>query len=163
STAAVQQRLDDLQARRNDLETRREGLRQQLEKAAAAIDEAEAEAQARLASDPAYVAQKETAKAAERVAVHADEKATVSEQEQGAKGKAYLADPLFMYLWHRGYGTSQYRAGGLVRFLDGKVARLIGYDEARANYSRLIELPVRLREHADRMGQLADEEFAKLK
>src|SRR5690606_20680327 len=73
------------------------------------------------------------------------------------------ADPLFMYLWNRGYLTPQYRAGGIVRWLDGKVARLIGYAEAQANYARLVELPVRLREHADRMAKVADEEFAKLK
>lgn len=163
STAEVQGRLDDLQARRADLEARREELRQQLEKVAEAIDDAEAEAQARLAQDPAYVAQKEAAQAAERVAVHADEKATLSEQEQAGKGKAYRADPLFMYLWNRGYLTPRYRAGGVVRWLDGKVARLIGYAEAQANYARLVELPVRLREHAERMGALADEEFAKLK
>ena len=112
STAEVQRRLDDLQARRADLEAKREGLREQREKVAVAIDEAEAEAQARLAQDPAYVAQKEAAKAAERVAVHADEKATQSEQEQGSTGKAYRADPLFMYLWNRGYLTPAYRAGG---------------------------------------------------
>ena len=163
ATAAVQARLDDLQARRADLEARRVDLQRQLEAAAEAIDEAEAEAQRRLASDPEYVAQQEAAKAAERVAVHADEKATLSEQEQGSKGKAYRADPLFMYLWNRGYLTPAYRAGGVVRWLDGKVARLIGYDEARANYARLVELPVRLREHAERMGRIADEELAKLR
>lgn len=163
STGTVQQRLDDLQARRADLEAKREELRRQVERIAEAIDDAEAEAQARLAQDPAYVAQKEAAQAAERVAVHADEKATLSEQEQGNKGKAYRADPLFMYLWNRGYLTPRYRAGGIVRWLDGKVARLIGYAEAQANYARLVELPVRLREHAERMGAQADAEFAELK
>src|SRR5690606_26131888 len=49
------------------------------------------------------------------------------------------------------------------RWLDGKVARLIGFADARANYARLIELPVRLREHAERVGAKADEELAKLK
>src|SRR5690606_33372555 len=113
--------------------------------------------------DPAYVERQRAARAAERVAVHADEKATTSEQEQGSKGKAYRADPLFMYLWNRGFGTTAYRAGGFVKWLDGKVARLIGYEEARANYARLIDLPVQLRRHAERMGELADAEFAQLK
>src|SRR5690606_15518304 len=163
STAEVQGRLDDLQARRADLEARREELRQQLEKVAEAIDDAEAEAQARLAQDPAYVAQKEAAQAAERVAVHADEKATLSEQEQAGKGKAYRAEPLFKYLGNRGTLPPRYRADGVVRWLAGKVARPIGYAEAQANYARLVELPVRVREHDERMGALADEEFAKLK
>src|SRR5690606_13717072 len=67
-----------------------------------------------------------------------------------------------MYLWRRRYGTSEYVGGGLTRWLDGKVARLIGYADARANYARLSELPVRLREHAERVGARADEELARL-
>lgn len=163
ATQQVQSRLDDLESRQADLLARREDLHGQLEAATTEIDLAEVEAQRKLAQDPAYVEQQQAARAAERVAVHADEKATTSEQEQGSKGKAYRADPLFMYLWNRGYGTTAYRAGGLVKWLDGKVARLIGYEEARANYARLIDLPVQLRKHADRMGEQADAQFAKLK
>lgn len=163
ATRRIHARLDDLEARQAELQARREELHGQLESTATAIDIAEVEAQKKLAEDPAYVAQQEAAKAAERVAVHADEKATTSEQEQGNKGKAYRADPLFMYLWNRGYGTTAYRAGGIVRWLDGRVARLIGYEDARANYARLVDLPVQLRRHAERMGELADAEFAQLK
>ncbi|HZX00270.1 MAG TPA: hypothetical protein VFF10_09425 [Trueperaceae bacterium] len=163
ATEAVQSRLDDLESRQADLLKRREDLHGQLEAASTAIDVAELEAQRELAQDPAYVERQRAARAAERVAVHADEKATTSEQEQGSKGKAYRADPLFMYLWNRGFGTTAYRAGGFVKWLDGKVARLIGYEEARANYARLIDLPVQLRRHAERMGELADAEFAQLK
>ncbi len=163
ATEVIQKRLDDLEARQVDLTDRREALHGQLEEATSAIDVAEVEAQRRLAQDTAYQEQQQAARAAERVAVHADEKATTSEQEQGSKGKAYRADPLFMYLWKRGFGTSAYRAGGIVKWLDGRVARLIGYEEARANYARLSELPVQLRKHAERMGELADAEFARLK
>ncbi len=163
ATRQIHARLDDLEARQADLLARREKLHGELEAAATAIDVAELEAQRKLAQDPAYIEQQKAATAAERVAVHADEKATTSEQEQGNKGKAYRSDPLFMYLWNRGYGTSSYRAGGIVRWLDRKVARLIGFDEARANYARLVELPVQLRRHAERMGEQADAEIAKLK
>src|SRR5690606_32994282 len=119
--------------------------------------------QERLKTDAAYLEQQRAAQESERIAVHADEKATVSQQEQDSKGASYREDPLFMYLYNRGYGTSGYRARGLTRWLDGKVARLIGYQDARPNYARLLELPVRLREHADWVGAQADEEFAKLK
>lgn len=61
----------------------------------------------------------------------------------------YEADPLFMYLWRREFGTSAYQSTGIVRFLDRKIAHMIGYDAARQNYRVLTELPVRIREHLD--------------
>ncbi|HZJ08497.1 MAG TPA: hypothetical protein VFD39_02270 [Trueperaceae bacterium] len=163
ATGALQGELDEIESHRADLEQRRADLQDRLEGAAKAIDDAEVEAQRRLAEDEAYQEQLRRTTAAERVAVHADEKATQSEQEQGTKGKSYRSDPLFMYLWRRHYGTPDYVGGGITRWLDGKVARLIGYADARANYARLIELPVRLRDHADQVGAKADEELAKLK
>ena len=162
ATAALQSELDEIEARRGELEARRSELQEELRLTAERIDEAELKAQESLAEDPEYQAQLRRSTEAERVAVHADEKATQSEQEQGSKGKSYRADPLFMYLWRRRYGTSEYVGGGLTRWLDGKVARLIGYADARANYARLSELPVRLREHAERVGARADEELARL-
>lgn len=163
SIASLQAKLDEAEARRADLETRRGALADELERAHTAIDEAEAAVQERLKTDEQYLAQKRAATEAERVAVHADEKATLSEQEQDSKGASYRADPLFMYLYRRGYGTPAYRARGLTRWLDGKVARLIGYHDARPNYARLLDLPLRLREHASYVGAQADEEFERLK
>ena len=81
----------------------------------------------------------------------AEAKAAQAERDLQEKRQPYESDPLFMYLWRRKFGTPEYRATGLVRFLDRKVARLIEFDEARRNYAVLIELPARLREHADRL------------
>ena len=81
----------------------------------------------------------------------AEAKAAQAERDLQEKRQPYEADPIFMYLWRRGYGTPEYRATGLVRYLDRKVARLIEFDGARRNYAVLTELPVRLREHADRL------------
>ena len=39
-----------------------------------------------------------------------------------------------MYLWNRKFGTAEYRAGPFARFIDRQVARVVGYDKARANY-----------------------------
>jgi hypothetical protein len=47
--------------------------------------------------------------------------------------------------------------------LDGKVARLVGYDDARANYARLQEIPVRLREHAQAVQRVADQAIEALR
>jgi hypothetical protein len=68
-----------------------------------------------------------------------------------------------MYLWERGYGTAKYRAMPIIRWLDGKLARLIGFEDARANYARLSEIPVRLREHAEDKKREAEVEFAALR
>jgi hypothetical protein len=154
--AALQARLDAAGAAAAALAAEREAAEDVLEAAAAALDAAEAETQGRLADDPAFVAQRDAVRDAERVAVHADEKASASEAELEAKGRAYRDDPLFDYLWRRGYGTSAYRAGPLVRWLDAWVARLVGYTDARPNYARLLDLPVRLRAHAERVGAEAD-------
>ena len=83
----------------------------------------------------------------------AEEKATQAAADREEKRRPYEADPLFMYLWRRRFGTRDYRAGNLVRYLDRKVAHLIGYEAARVNYAMLMELPERLREHVERLKQ----------
>lgn len=144
------------------LEQERTGLAAQVDAAVRTVDQAEARTQARLDADPAYRAQRERAREAERTAKHADEKASRSEEEREQKGESYRRDPLFTYLWSRGFGLPGYQAGTLARWLDGRVARLIGYADARANYARLNEIPARLREHADGRKASAEAEFQAL-
>jgi hypothetical protein len=156
----VRGELTDADAGQSRRREERERPRRMLERPPSGSTRPEAATQARLASDPDYRELRDAAEAAERVAVHADEKATLAEAELAAKGEAYEADPLFAYLWRRGYGTAAYRAWPLARWLDGRVARLIGYEGARRNYHTLQELPVRLREHADRVGAAADAALA---
>jgi hypothetical protein len=84
------------------------------------------------------------------IAANADRKASLAEADLAAKGKPYQDDPLFMYLWNKKHGQAEDVSGRLVRFLDRKVARLVDYHDARANYAMLNEIPVRLREHAKR-------------
>jgi hypothetical protein len=62
---------------------------------------------------------------------------------------------LFSYLWRRGYGTSDYRHRGLVAALDGWVAMLTGYARARETFALLNEIPLRLRDFAERQEQQA--------
>lgn len=142
---------------------RREQQAARLDAAIAIVDQAEAKTQQKLDTDPDYRQQREAAEAAGRRAAHAAEKAQGSEEEQEKKGEAYRNDPLFMYLWGRSFGLPAYTAGGLSRWLDGRVARLIGYADARANYARLNEIPIRLREHATQLKTAADAEFVKLR
>ncbi|HEX2137928.1 MAG TPA: hypothetical protein VHG30_18895 [Microvirga sp.] len=91
--------------------------------------------------------------ATDAVVRRAEEKAAQAAADRDEKRRPYEADPLFMYLWRRGFGTRDYRASNLVRYLDRKVAHLIGYEAARVNYAMLLELPERLREHVERLKQ----------
>jgi len=77
-----------------------------------------------------------------------EKKAEGSEAELGAKKKPYDDDPLFAYLWRRRFGTAAYSAGRIARAVDRMVADFIGFSDARPNYAALIEIPLRLREHA---------------
>lgn len=156
------QRLASAEERRSGLEGERAAQAAQLDGAAAAVDAAEARTQTRLEGEPQYRAQLDRAHEAERVALHAEEKAARSEQELEEKGRAYRKDPLFMYLWRRGYGTDRYRAAPVFRWLDGKVAQHADFLDARLDYARLLEIPVRLREHAGGRRQVAEAAFEAL-
>ena len=104
---------------------------------------------------PEYAAQLEKTRDLIRVAEESQRKTAQAEADREQKGRPYRDDPLFMYLWERSYGTSHYRANNLVRWLDGLVAQLVGYHEARRNFAMLNEIPLRLREHAERQQQKA--------
>ena len=85
------------------------------------------------------------------MAERAEARALEAEREREDKRKPYEADPLFMYLWRRRYGTPDYGATGFTRRMDRWVARLIGFEQARANYHVLLALPDRLHAHAARL------------
>jgi hypothetical protein len=128
-----------------------------------ALDAVQAEAQRQLSEDAQYRAQLDKAKASDGVADLADAKSKAAHTDRTEKGKPYEADPLFTYLWSRGYGTSRYRAGPLARLLDGWVARTVDFEPLRRNYSMLTELPARFDEHAERMRALADDDVRALR
>lgn len=126
-----------------------------VEAAAEAIDKQREATQQRIAGDTRWKELTQAAKEAAIQAARANTKAERSANEKHEKGKPYEDDPLFMYLWKRGYGTSEYKAGNIARWLDGKVARLIGYEELRQNYYMLNEIPTRLKDHAERLKDSA--------
>lgn len=148
---------------RRDLDLKRKQQASSVEEAADVVDAAEKKTQDRLDDDPAYQKQLQITREMERTVRHAQDKATQREEELEQKGRPYHNDPLFMYLWNRKYGTVDYQANSLTRWLDGKVANLIRYGVARVNFSKLQEIPQRLREHADQVGQEAKQEYEVLK
>lgn len=114
------------------------------------IDRLAESAEARATADPAWVAAQARVAEARRITEEAEKKAATAEEDRRTKGAPYEADPLFMYLWTRGFSTDAYRAGNVTRFFDRKVAALVGFVDARPNYAMLNEIPLRLRAHADR-------------
>ncbi len=123
----------------------------------------EARAASMLDSDPVTGELRRKAETAMRMAAEAQRKAETAEVDLGEKRKPYDQDALFQYLWQRGYGTSSYTGGTITRLLDGWVARLISFGDARPNYRMLIEIPPRLRSHADRLKAEADEAAAAIR
>lgn len=121
------------------------------------IVDREAEVQNALKRDAKYLSQLERARAAESVAEEANHKAEQAQADMADKALPYQQDPLFIYLWDRGYGTTEYKGGLFTRALDGWVARLIKYAPARINYWNLSEIPKRLDEHANSVNGIADE------
>jgi len=108
-----------------------------------------------ISRDPAFAAKRSEAAELADIAAQSMRKTEQAEADREEKGKPYRDDPLFMYLWEAGYGTSSYRANSLVRYFDGMVANLVGFHKARPNYAMLNEIPLRLREHAERQIALA--------
>jgi hypothetical protein len=135
---------------KRDAESARHRAAQEAE--AAALRAADAKA----AQDADYQRLSVAAEDAERVAQHAEQKSGFAERDFEEKGRPYRADPLFAYLWDRGYGTTRYRAFPLVRMIDDWVARLIGFEPARRSYALLSDLPAHMAAHARRMRADAD-------
>lgn len=122
----------------------------------------ETKVQAELKFNQAYIDQFKAAQQAESVSQEAEQKVERAKADMAEKAKPYQDDALFMYLWERGFGTTDYKGGLFSRFMDSWVARVIKYEPARINYWNLQEIPKRLTEHADRVGDVADSQMMAL-
>jgi hypothetical protein len=138
-------------------EAARHAAAEAVEQALEGVETVRAAAEAKVQATDEWRTAKAAFDAADAVASAAEEKAAQSEQELGAKKKPYDSDPLFAYLWSRGFGTPRYSANPLAKFIDQRMADFIGFANARDNYAMLSEIPKRLREHADRQRAIATE------
>lgn len=130
----------------------RHGIAGRLEEITGRLDALREKTEARLAaSDPAWAAAAARVRETEETIARAEAKLKQATEDRTAKGAPYEADRLFMYLWANGFATGRYSAGPFVRYFDRKVASLIGFVGARANYAILTEIPVRLAAHVDRL------------
>lgn len=147
--------LADIDLELNGLTAERAELLRQQGEQQDALKTLTAQANATLAGNMAYAAQKANWLQLQETAAQALDKTTQAEADREQKGRPYRDDPLFSYLWARRYGTSAYSQSGLTRALDGWVARLIAYPKAQANFAMLNDIPLRLREHAQHQAELA--------
>lgn len=159
---AIDAKLADLKPELARLVQERAHLGKDVDEKTEVLEAAENAALSALAETEAYKAQMAAAENAEKIAHHAEQKMEFAENDRLEKGKPYEDDPLFMYLWDRGYGTSKYKAGFIARYVDGWVARLIEFEKARANCAMLTQIPKRLKAHAERQRARADEEAKRL-
>jgi hypothetical protein len=149
--AALDQKITEATARVESLAGDEAATIGRIEALGTAIDNLEERVEAELGEDAAYQAQAQKTHEAEAVATRAERKAEQAAKDRIEKGKPYEADPFFMYLWQRKYGTKDYWDWPAFRYFDGKVARLCDFDVARAGYAALLGLPERLSEHAKRL------------
>lgn len=155
-------KITSVSERVSKAEHEREELLEKTNLAEQALVELEAKVQSDLQVDEAYLSQLQAAQKAESVAEEAALKVQRTAAILSEKAAPYKADALFMYLWRRGFGTTEYKAGLFSRFMDSWVARLIKYESARVNYWNLTEIPLRVQAHAERVADLADEQHAAL-
>jgi hypothetical protein len=134
----------------------RHSAAQDVEFALAEVEELRAKAEEAARKTQAWADADKVFKAADQVASEAEKKAELASKELAAKKKPYDDDRLFAYLWQRGFGTPKYGAGNFVRMIDRMIADYIGFMDARANYAMLIEIPLRLTEHAAGRRKIAD-------
>ena len=158
----VKEQIEASVATQQQLEEQRKELAQQRDEAGEAMQRQLVQTHKRLSETEAYRQQQERTQQALAVAQQAEEKASRAEKDRLEKGKPYEADRLFMYLWDRRFLTPDYRGGWLTRQLDNWVARMIDFQRNRANYYMLLELPLRLREHANKVQQTAQLEVQAL-
>ena len=148
-----------------EIEGRQSDANGELSKALEAHEDLVANVEDTLSSDKGYQTLVLKVDAAEDIEARATEKLAVARDEREEKGEPYRSDALFMYLWERGFRTTEYKGRGLFKMLDGWVAKLCRYDEARANYQRLNDIPTWLEQHlsdreADTVAAKADLEEA---
>ncbi len=155
---ALMERRRRAEERVHQAEAGRHAAAETLEVALDEVDALRKNVEAQMRVSPDWTAARTRVDVIAGMAEQAEMKAAQSEADREEKSRPYEADPLFMYLWKRKFGTSDYRVGPFSRFMDRLVARVVGYDKARANYALLNKIPERLREHARRVsGQLAEE------
>jgi hypothetical protein len=142
-------RRDDAQQRLIQAEAKKHKCDQELAQVLEELDRFRHGVAGRIKDDPEWRTAQTAAEEAQKIAANADQKASRSEADLAQKRRPYEDDPLFMYLWNKKSGQAEDESFYFVRYFDRMVARLTEFLGARANYVMLLEIPMRLREHAN--------------
>lgn len=160
--ALAEEQLKKLDGSIAGLATERHTILERIDTAQDALKALSGKIAVTTANDPAYEAKRREADEKAQIAQQSLAKTETAERDREEKGRPYRDDPLFMYLWEAGYGTRNYRANPLTSWLDSLVARMVNYSAARPNFAMLNEIPLRLREHAERQLEAAEAAEAEL-
>ncbi|WP_225125415.1 MULTISPECIES: hypothetical protein [Bradyrhizobium] len=165
-----QEALQQLTERRHEAEQRvqqaeveRQAALDDLQRALGGAERIRKDVEAKISVNTEWIALRARVEEITGQVQQAEKKAIQAEADRDEKRRPYEADPLFMYLWRRKFGTAAYRANPFTRYMDRMVAGVVGYDRLRVNYALLNEIPVRLREHSKRIAERLREERSDLK
>ncbi len=158
----LQEKIADLNRRLEETEEERSRAHYKLEEALMRVTHLQEEVQQKLKENPAYTTQLSRTQEAEKIAKHTAQKAQSAIADYKEKMRPFEEDELFSYLYNRHYGTSAYKAGGLIRLLDGWVASLSDYEAYRPTYWTLSQIPKRLEIHAAQKQKAYEAELQKL-
>ncbi|MCA1381611.1 hypothetical protein [Bradyrhizobium sp. BRP23] len=165
-----QQALQRLTERRHEAEQRvrqaeaeRQAALDELQRALANAETIRKSVEAKISLNREWISVRARVDEITGQAQQAEKKAIQAQADREEKRRPYEADPLFMYLWSRKFGTAAYRANPFTRYMDRLVASVVRYDKARVNYSLLNEIPERLRDHSRKIIEKLQEERFNLK
>jgi chromosome segregation ATPase len=144
SLSILKNELHENQEHQKQIETERSAYLEALEQFDETIQAAEDTALKELGQEPQYQTMVQEIDTLESQIERIEGKLTVAQEDCEQKAIPYHADPLFMYLWKRGYGTNEYKAGVLSRTLDQWVSRVSDFEKARRNYYMLNKIPKKL-------------------
>ncbi len=160
--AALESQIDEATGTLLYLNDQRGSAVESVNQHAQAVIDCEHHIQAGLEIDDDFQALLALARQTDDTAKEAETKADLAAEDRAKKGLPYEGDTLFMYLWQRHYGTPDYDASLLTRYLDDWVSGLSDYEKYRVNYWTLLEIPKRLRGHAVRAREASEEVLSRL-
>jgi len=149
----TQAERDALAEQLHEAEEKRRTIHEQLYAAGERLMQARQAWQEALENEPRYQHLLASVTQAKHKAQAAAKQAEEARRKQEKKAEPYRSDPLFSYLWDRGYGTPTYRESGWVRMLDGWTAKVAGYEANRRNYALLLQSTRLYETHAARQQE----------
>ncbi len=139
--------LTENQEKQKELETQRNKIVTEIEDDYIKVKKAEKAVEDKLENDVTYLKFDEDIKNIEGQIIRVEQKILLAREDYQEKSKSYYADPLFLYLKQRQYGTYAYKAMPFFRMADDWVANVANYETARRDFAMLHSIPGKLLQH----------------